>query len=333
MCDLIKEFSKFHQMNEEATVKLLKNRPESYLLCACGDFKKIYYVNKKYLSAYKCCGRKECEPNYGKLRPEHSTLMKEKAKESGTVYSKNLMQKKQIFNKEVNTIAFFEKQMINAKFPYEKDKIMKCYGKFRSGINRSSSYRLKRISTIFNKANDFWKEIILEILGFDPSQEDIVDVDKTYLLLHGIQSQMNMEKKIKTGTNSFYKREVVSDLKYHKKGVTCVITRSSTEAKYIRLFEKEQICWDYEHILIRSKYGLYKPDFEILVDNQKYMIEVKGTFYRTTKEEYFTKKIIPALEYCKKNNMVYCLTFLQNPKNLGFLKTTRITGEADGFNN
>ena len=269
MKTLIEKYSSEMGLNEETVLHILRNRPPEQLLCSCGSFRKTYMANGKFLSLYRCCGRRECEPNYGKKRPKHSAIMKEKAKEKDTAFSKTLMKKNQFFNKEVNTESFYEKQMINAGFAYDKDNIMEGYGKFRSAINKSESYRKKRIKTIYEKADTFWKNIIKEVLGFDPTNTKFFDVDKVFLLVHGIQSQINMEKNIRTGSNSFYKREVVGGLKYHKRGVTCVITRSSTEANYIRMFEKEKVCWDYEHILIRSEFGLYKPDFEIFFDNMR----------------------------------------------------------------
>jgi predicted nuclease of restriction endonuclease-like RecB superfamily len=119
-----------------------------------------------------------------------------------------------------------------------------------------------------------------------------------------------------------YKTPLIKELNYNASGLTQIIVKSGYEENYILFFEKNKIKWDYESVVIVTENNqLYNPDFKIIKDNEEWLIEVKGTFFRQG-PDYIKKKLMSAVDYCDEREWNFCLTTTPVPKNWNFLKKT-----------
>lgn len=141
----------------------------------------------------------------------------------------------------------------------------------------------------------------------------------------GVSTILN-SKKIYKCRKSFFIRETLNDLKFNKEGLTCVQTRSRTEAKFIELFERNKILWSFEtlHLIKKDSSGIYTPDFIVYLPEKIYIVECKGGWFNQDKDYYLKNCISVLIDYARENKMIPCLTFIQNPKTLDFLEKDRL---------
>jgi len=293
---IINEFIKSTGADLEYITKYVKQHGVDKLYCKCGKFKKL----KKNANIATYCGKKECWMHTGKSRPEHSIKMKNcKSKK----YLDNLIKPGELKNPEVNSNKFKTKILENKGI--EINNLVEDFRKYNS-----DKYKLdapKRYISWYNKLPNKLKTIITQTYGILELNLDIIenmDVqqrDDLFHTIHGLNTIKNNENLIKTG--GFFKTHLVDNLEYNTK-VSSVICRSKYEKKFIELFENNKIPWEYESITIKCKRGIYTPDFLITYNNQKILIEVKGTLYGYPKD-YIENKIKSAIEFCDKNNMVF----------------------------
>lgn len=325
---MIKEFAEFHNISEEVSEYIIKDKNP---ICKCGRFKKIKPSSQSkvglMLSIY--CGNKECSPNFGRKRPEHSVLMKRMAAGEGSpAFLATLMKQGELFNREVNTIAFKRQVLTNKGFDVvdkSDEEIEELHSIFLGNLVRSREVREKTIMTKIQQWDDEFKtlgeslvdikDITLEKLKTLTDEE----FNEKYLKLHGIQTVIN-NINVQETRSEFFIRVLFEDLKYNSQGKTTVRTRSRLEAEYIKVFEQNGVPWSYEELrlITINKTGVYIPDFIIQYEGQTYIVEVKGNFYGVDKETYFAEKLMAAAEYAKGKGWKFCISFV-TPKDMSFL--------------
>lgn len=303
--NIVDRFKEKNNLSEEQVIKLLKNRPVEFLVCKCGDVKRTFYASGKYLAAYKCCGRSQCESNYGIKRPEHAKLMKEYAKAGKN--SGNFQ--KGYVNNYINSIEWKRKVLQNKNLPAgnTKEETSKLYSSFRAEVVKSRRYRENEIYKFYAKhspAENITSDYIrsLSDLEFDK-------LFKNYKSLHH-----EIFCKDVCGARQF-KRTLLTGLKHNLKHITSVYTRSSYETNYVKYFERNCIGWLYEPINFKLDDCKYRPDFFIIHNNKKYFIEVKG--FLLNEDEYIQKKLLPLAKKLRHEDARLIFSYAPKlPKNL-----------------
>lgn len=324
----ILDFSILHNITEEKVEYISRH---SSLRCSCGKFKKIRKSSqsKVGIALYRTCGDSKCEPNYGKKRPEHSKKMKELVFNGSEKYKNTLIKPGQKHNKDVNSISFKRKRLLNSGYDItgvSDDNIIKLYSKLLSDFNTNINSRKKAIVKRYEKWEEEYKKLILIITdGIIPTKEWVslltdTEANEIWTRIHGVNTIRNWVKIEKT-RNSFFKQESLSGFKYNKIQKK-VFVKSGLEKEYIEFFEDNGIEWEYETLVIetKNKDGFYIPDFIITLDNRRIILETKGSFYRTNIDEYIDNKVGGALIYCKENGYDYVLTQKKPDKELKFIE-------------
>ena len=314
------------------------NRCDKDLWCKCGKPKRMrifsFGNDIKYESLDSYCGDKKCHPTYGIKRPAHSKYMSELAASGeNAAFNATLMKKGMNHNLEVNTESFKKKVLDNKEIVYSEDNFLEIYSNMLSERNKARSTRtVKMITQFTNWEKEYIDLILLVTDGINITEDWLSSLsDEKFehirYNIHGINTLRNSDK-ADIGRNSWFKSELVSDLKFNIQGLTAVMTRSGMETNYIHLFENNQVSWSYETLKLRNLNGkgFYKPDFIIKYNGTTYIIESKGSFYRTDKTEYMENKIGAGIAHAKQNGWKFCLTFEQNPTTMKFLDKT-ILGE------
>lgn len=299
----LNDFCKHNNISIEVG-SYITRKPNMKIRCKCGDFKilKKSPQSKYGLCLYSCCGKKECEPNYGKKRPMHSIHMKKLAQSDNYKYRNTLMKKNELFNKEVNTDSFKIK-VLNNNYIYDpKLDVKDQYSDFLSKRVKTKSYRAKLITT-FNKKHSIpslnYNELIA--LTDEKFKKEFFEYKSKH---HEIYCNNSGSKK--------FIRSLLTNLKYNTRNLSTVYTKSSYETNYINYFENNKIEWDYEPIKFKFENVSYKPDFLIKYKNNEYLIEVKG--FLINEEEYFQNKMIPLFNKIKNEKLPYCLLFTYDYK-------------------
>lgn len=320
------EYKNITSCSDDAIERFLKIHSESDFVCKCGNHKRIRKMssgkNKPLVDVIDVyCGRKECHPRYGILRPEHSKYMKLLV-ESGSneKFSNSLMKPGFMKNKEVNTLEFIKKKLTNKGYSvnglsdkeihtlnkeYERDKqftpksLAKSIVKF---INKHAMHDKFQFCTYDSLIRLSYDDLMKERYRMKSWHHAIYCLDKC--------------------TPSYYKRSLVQNLKFNLRGLTSVLTKSSYETNFIKYFEKNSVMWDYEPIRIELDVGSYTPDFVIDHNDEKYIIEVKGYLPDEDKISYLTRKINSGYDYANANGFNgFIFTFDSTPKSIEHLKT------------
>ena len=303
----LQEYERFEELKYYVCLRSIKEDIKDISILICPICKKtLLRKGKKYCSR-QCSGKSK----FGLKRPNHSKLMKQKCKD-GIINIAFLNQQGK--NKDfLKSLEFKKKRLKNKNINIDKMtdiEIKSEYSNLLSKINSSNEFKLKSLLTFLSNRTEyifdpFLKSILHkdfnDILN-DPKIEDIIfklNSFKTCLLNPNIN------------INSF-KRTLMSNFKFNSLQES-VYTKSSYETNYINFFEKEGINWTYEKTWIITEKGYYLPDFKVFYNNNEYLIEVKGSFFRTTLEEYVNNKVIHALKHCQNNNMKFIFTFNGNP--------------------
>lgn len=189
----------------------------------------------------------------GKKRPDHGLKIKNKltGKPKSEAHKKNL---------KTNSEHYKKKMLENKNIAYTDDNYIELWHKLISDTRKGKAYKTTTIKNWFNLT-------IEEINQF--SDEKFDQMYKKY----------NSEKSLKALLNNPQMgrglRETLSNLNFCL-NKTEVITRSSFETCFIRDFlERLGIFYKYESEIINS----YLPDFIVEINNNKFIIEIKGTIY------------------------------------------------------
>lgn len=330
------EFARINNITID-TVALLTTRTDIVCL-KCGRYKPIVKTKQSKIGMrLDRCNNKECHHLYGKKRPEHSRIMKEKARTCSTSeFNKSLFQKGEIRNKTVNTLEWKKLILEKNNFEITEDTdILELFSVYLSQRGKSRSTRTQSMVTWYTKLNSDLKELCDQVIGEVTNEflsslnnEEFNDVFKTF---HGICTAQNVKNSL-TARSTFFKGELLIDLKYNTENCKSVRTRSGWETSAIRLFEQHAIPWSYEEITLVCKDNkkLYTPDFKILYEGKTYLIELKGRIFRSSIEDYFTNKVQAGVDYARLRGW-YFLYIDKEPKTIEFLKNPVDIGEEHGI--
>ncbi len=309
-------FAEHHNISEEDASYILRGKTE---FCKCGKYRNITTSKQSRVGLIlkRTCGQPECEPLYGRKRPEHSRLMKDMAVNGSDEFKLNLMKKGEIFNKKVNTIEFKRKKLENKGIDcslMNVEQIETANSEYESNKIKSRGQRSKVILSWVGKWEDEFLSLIKIITNILPTKEYLDLLSETafvaiYKRIRGINTIRNWSK-VKESRTSWFKRIKIENLHYNTQGKSCVVTKSGLEADYINFFEQNNIPWSYEAVVLETikKDGFHIPDFLIEYEDQTIMVEAKGSFYRQEVVEYFNNKVAAAVAYCKSNGIRYILT-------------------------
>lgn len=317
---------------EQATYLCRKSSP----YCTCGKFKKLRKGIQSPFGIYLFgrCDSKQCSPAYGKVRPDHSIKMKYLAKNGSDVYKNTLAKKGELYNKEVNSVNFKRKLLINKKYDCSKlqdNEVIELFNLFQSTRAKGADRRRKEILNRFNAWEKEFQDLILIITkGIVPTKEWLISLedDQIQILwkrIHGINTIRNFTR-VKQTRPCFFKHELLNNFHYNNKHQQQIYVRSGLEKEYVRFFETNKILWEYETIRIETihKDGFHIPDFLIFLNNECILLEVKGSFYKQPYDEYYANKILAAIQYCNKNNIRYILTQKYPDASFDFIKNSLI---------
>jgi hypothetical protein len=242
-------------------------------------------------------------------------------------FQATLMTKGKLHNKNVNTPEFFIQVLSNQGIEATQANWKGCLSTMLSNRGKDRSNRTKTLVTKFSKWDTDTKHAVAQQLGFNIAPDQLnslsdTEFESVFKILHGIQSTVNMENMPNTGRNTIFKQITVTNPQYNIDGKTEVKTRSGTEASYISLFERLGIPWRYEAIRIqKNPGGYYKPDFFIMYNGRNIILEVKGSYYRTTEQEFLATRAEPAAKFAKTRGWEYCISRELHPKDMSFLET------------
>jgi hypothetical protein len=225
----------------------------------------------------------------------------------------------------VNTERFKETVLRNKGII--ADDISAAHSKLLSENAVSRKVRTKQAVTKFDKWGDEFKELAKICCSIDNitaawlDSLPMTEFNKYIGILHGIQTSVNMEKHRNAGRNKQYIRVEMNDLKFNMRGITTVLTRSKLESQYIELFESLSLQWDYEWVTLPKvdNSGVYHPDFLLKFGNETYIIEVKGDWYHSDKDDYFANKIGAAVNYANEHKYLVCVSYIR-PRDMSFLE-------------
>lgn len=313
-----------------------KNSP----YCVCGKFKILRNSTQSRIGVYLFgrCDSRQCNPSYGKLRPDHSLKMKYLAKNGSELYKNTLIKYGELYNKEVNSVNFKRKLLTNKNYNcsnLQDGEVINLFRIFQSNRAKSVDRRKREILNRFNNWEEEFQNLILIVTdGVIPTKEWIDSLEATQIQVlwkrvHGINTIRNSTK-VKQTRPCFFKHELLANFNYNSKRQKQIYIRSGLEKEYIRFFEENKILWEYETVRIETmnKDGFHIPDFLIFLNNEYILLEVKGSFYKQPYCDYYANKILAALDYCNKNNTRYILTQKYPDSNLNFIKNALIDSKG-----
>lgn len=310
----IEEFSKLHDISQSDVIYMSRRSP---LRCPCGSFRTVKKSSQSLVGMQlgAWCLADKCNPAYGKARPEHSVKMKALAADPASAINR-VLKKKGYVNPFFNSQDFKRRAVENAGIPSSSKTIDEAFAEYCSARMKSPIYRAKMVARRVGK----WPQWAVDFLeAYFPAQSftfpalvNSANLDDVFAKSHGIQTVLNAKN---TGRNSWFKSELVDGLALNREGLTAVMTRSGWESTAIRLFETSGVKWSYETLRLRTPGGIYTPDFIIEVGGETWLIEIKGSFYRTDKEACMRERISTAVQYAKSNGWKFSLV-LQEPTTL-----------------
>jgi hypothetical protein len=310
---ILEEFIKHHELmgnkvDTDYINRYIEKHGEETLMCKCGKFKKI----KGNGILFYYCGSPECHHFYGKKRPDHAKLMKEKAA-AGLISS---CYRPGRVNTFVNTLEWKKKVLSNKSIDFSdsasEEEIEKL---FREVVSKNCKSRNNKISFIKTMYERYSSEYDLDDIEVKLDHLDSCSDEELSTLKRICNSIKTIEANKKgTGLAKRFKTSILSNFKFNLSNPDYIKTRSSYEVNYIDFFEKNKIYWNYETIKIKTSTGFYVPDFEFYYRDKKYLLEVKG--YLLDVDEYYDKKLKYAKSYADENNYIFLFSYDPRPESI-----------------
>jgi hypothetical protein len=287
-----------------------RNRTVADLYCKCGKPKRLV-INKKqnWTSLDYYCGESACNRFYGVKRPDHSLYMKALAKDETSNFAKNLIRAGELFNKNVNSIQFLRKKLQNKGYnvsDISDDSVIAMNSSYEKDKNLSRSCLEATIKTYIEKYK--WDSLVEFVNNRNVSDLSNDEFSKVVALWRSMYHEVFCSDVC--GAKHF-KRQILTDLKYNRRGKVSVKTKSSYETNYIMFFEGVGIKWDYEPVKIKCVDGFsyYKPDFWFIYNERQFLMEVKGYLIKNNLEKYLKNKINAGYKYANDNGMSFVFTY------------------------
>ncbi len=338
MDDDIQRIMDHYQLPVDQIFYLLRNK-SAY--CKCGKFRLLKSSKQSRIGKclYRCCGAKECEPNFGKLRPNHSVIMRDRVINGSIEYRNTLLKPGIVNNPEVNSLQFKRKRLIkHGRYidTMTDDDVLKEYSNLLSHLSTNRIRKRNDIVFRYNNWEQEFKDLILIVTNnIIPSIEWLgtlnePEINRLWARIHGINTIRNNQR-VNSTRKHFYKHEIISGFEHNTANQTRVFARSGLEAKYIKFFEENSIPWEFETIRLETIQGdgFHVPDFLIRLHNEIVMLETKGTFYWQPYDEYYSNKILAAINFCKQKGYRYILTQKEPDVELKFIDNSLLNIKED----
>jgi hypothetical protein len=298
-------------LSKGATENHLNNqiKNDRSFLCVCGALRNVKTNGILKIT----CGKKECHPRFGVLRPEHSAKMKVVMVGNSSLFQKGRK------NEHINSLDFKKTWLINKNFEIDRMTNSEIEQLFKiektRNILKTRESKISHILRMFAKYNE--ECVSKECLEKMTNEE----IDHFVYRARSIKTLNEVTLK-GLGDNRRHKRELISGLTYNLSGREWIKTKSSYEGNYIRWFENNRIMWDYETIVLSGQTTKYLPDFFFIYDGKKYLLETKG--YIQDKQRYYEDKISLGMEYAKNNNCTFLFTYRPMPKSIKWLTEQKV---------
>lgn len=292
------------------------------------DFKcKCCGVIKPKITA-SACNLKSCQDYVkgnafrGKKRPEFAKKMSKKMLE----LSKQGLLDRTAASKRINSIEFKKAGLIkNGKITGEEsmsdNEIHEAYLLLKKERQQKSSYKQNCILNYINRHSS--DKLVKEHLMCYKHSLNKDNLEVAYKKYNSIKSLNAMKNNPKMGSCNMWSRDKIQNLKFCKNADE-VRTRSSWETNYIISFEKLKIFYGYESDMIPCESTFYIPDFT----TDKYLLEVKGSFYRTTPAKYFDEKLKFGIQYAKNQNKKFYISMVSMFDPSNFIDLTNVETAA-----
>lgn len=199
----------------------------------------------------------------------------------------------------INSASFNKSFLERAKIDttgLDDEEILLEVNRLKSEQRKSKEYKLRCVRSFLTKRKDnILVEELIKSIG-DIDQLDSEQLDSLYKSVNSLKSILAMRKNPYMGSSKNWKRRRHSSFKYNLDFQEDITTRSGWESYMVEFFEENHIWWSYEKIIIKTgEHTFHIPDFMVLINNERIVLEIKGSFYRTTCEEYFKNKIYPTI--------------------------------------
>jgi hypothetical protein len=269
--------------------------------------------------------------------------MKYLSKYGSDAYKASLMQPGALHNKEVNSVDFKRKRLINNGYNCEGVPdldIPTLFSEMQSDWRKSCKKRKKEILQRVSTWEPEYVELVKLVIGRQDSIEEWLEtltdesVHYYWTRIHGISTIRNWAN-VKKTRKTLFKQTRISGFKFNTGNQESVFLKSGLEQKYVEFFEKMKIPWCYELIKIETTdcSGFYIPDFLIEIGGKQIVLEVKGDFYNQPYNEYYQNKILAGIKFCKIHNYRYVLTQKNPDVQYNFLTSALIDTEKENVRN
>lgn len=239
----------------------------------------------------------------GKLRPEHSEVMKIKIKgiDRGDSFRKT--------KKEQNSSIEFKIKVLTNKnidvSSKSENEIKDLYKVIISDVRKTNEFKINKVKKFLSSVKYLDEPLFL---NFESNYKNVKisneNIEYVYPEMMSIISSISMVRNENMGKTKFFKSGFIKVKNCLNK--TIIRYRSSWELKTIEFLELNEIKYNYESFYIQKEDGtLYLPDFLIEYEGKKILLEIKG-FIRGLKGKINEEmKIKAAKKYCKENNIKY----------------------------
>lgn len=236
-----------------------------------GEILKIFYGRFGYPTELISYAKGNAFRN--KKRPEHGVKVSKKL--TGIDRGNKWRELKKLQNKSIDfKITFLKNKNIEVKSLSEAE-IIQIYNNYISSVRSSIEYKKQKLKKFLSsdKYNQYTQKQKIMSDNFDElSEEEILNRHK---IMMSIISHESMKHNKNMGSTKFFKRGILK-VKYCKNR-SKIHFKSSLERDFIIMLESINQTYEYESLLIdKINGGIYIPDFVLEIDNEKYIIELKG---------------------------------------------------------
>lgn len=315
-------FEKIDAVHKKILTKFTKNDiwykvlKDCYLGIAPKDVDKLVCkecgaLNRHYNMDFCCrtCLYSYNMKTHGKKRPNHSKQMIKHFRDG------KYEEFRKSTNKNINSDSFKKARLDNHGINYDDDNFEMLYNELLRDVQIGPNHWKK---TLLNSINyqDWKSHDEYYLIKYDKLTTRLIsemndgELRKWFARYNSLKTVIAYKNNPTMGRTSASR---LFDLKYNIRGLTSIYVRSSYEVNWIQYFENNEIEWDYESVRISDGNIIYVPDFFIMKEGKRYIIEVKGFVPETWVDIIYEKSLL-GVDYAKKHDLKYCFTYDSTPK-------------------